>query len=266
MKETVERAGRRITLFDLSATLTNETRDVEPLPHEIEYFDHEQSKGMAEQIFGIEPDLWPTGHSWAAEKVTLSTHSGTHVDAPYHYGPSSEGEPAQAVDEIPLSWCFGDGFVLDFSDREPGYGITAEDVRGELDRIGYEVHPFDVALIRTDAYKRFDQENYDKKQPGMTREATEFLVEKGVRLMGIDAWGFDRPMDRMAEEARKGDPERLWEAHFYGKERSYLHIEKLAHLDKLPVDYGFRVFAFPYKVDSASAGWTRVVAMLEEEA
>lgn len=265
MIEEYEESGKKITLIDLSTSLTNETRDVEPLPHEIEYADHEDNLETGKQVFDLEPEMWPTNHAWAAEQVHLSSHSGTHVDAPYHYGPTSEGKPAQTIDEIPLRWCFGDGVVLDFSEKPRGYGITVEDVRDELERINYTVDPYDIVLIRTDTYKKFHEENYDFKQPGMTREATEYLVDKGVKLMGIDAWGFDRPFDVMVEEAKEGNHKQLWEAHFYGKEQSYLHIEKLSNLDKLPEPYGFRVFAFPYKLDNASAGWSRVVAKYERE-
>jgi kynurenine formamidase len=138
-------------------------------------------------------------------------------------------------------------------------------VRDALGRAGHEVRPFDVVLIRTDASARFGEPNYHLVGPGMRRSATQWLVERGVRLIGIDAWGFDRAFDVMAEEARAGDRDQLWEAHYYGAEREYLQIERVSNLRDLPVTTGFFVTAFPFKIEAASASWTRVVAFLECE-
>ena len=87
-----------------------------------------------------------------------------------------------------------------------------------------------------------------------------------VRLIGIDAWGLDRPFDVMAEEAKAGDTAQLWESHVLGRSKEYCQIERLANLDLLPRPTGFTVYAFPYLVEDASAGWTRVVAIFEEDA
>jgi len=102
--------------------------------------------------------------------------------------------------------------------------------------------------------------------PGLERSATQYLVEHGVKVIGIDAWGLDRPFDVMFREAASGVPGRFWESHFYGKEREYCQIEKLTNLDKIPRPFGFRVACFPYKLRGASAAWTRAVAIIEEPA
>ena len=85
-------------------------------------------------------------------------------------------------------------------------------------------------------------------------------------MIGIDAWGLDRPAARMAESYRAGDKDALWPSHLYGREKEYLQIEKMANLDKLPGPRGFTVCAFPVKFERASAGWTRAVAIVEDEA
>ena len=184
------------------------------------------------------------------------------MDAPYHYGPLSGGKPARTIDEVPLGWFFGDAFVLDMTHKRAGDGITEADVRSELDRIEYAVKPGDIALVRTDASTRFGQPGYENSHPGLRRSATAWLVGQGVRLIGIDAWGLDRPFDVMIAELRAGDSDQFWESHRFGREREYCQIERLTNLGAIPVPHGFLVAAFPVKIARASAGWTRAVAFV----
>jgi kynurenine formamidase len=259
------RGRNNVSLIDLSDCISNKTSSFEPNAHKIEYLDHQQSVAVSEKIFGLSQEDWPQGHAWAAENVSLSTHSGTHVDAPYHYGSTSGGEPAKTIDQVPLEWCIGHGVVLNMTHKRAGEAITDKDIQLELERVEYELQPYDVVLIRTDTSKKFGQPGYDKQHPGLTRSGTQYLVERGVKLIGIDAWGLDRPFDVMAEEVKKGNREQLWESHFYGKEKEYLQIERLSNLEAIPVPYGFTVVAFPVKIEGASAGWSRVVAIVDKE-
>lgn len=88
----------------------------------------------------------------------------------------------------------------------------------------------------------------------------------GAGTIGIDAWGLDRAFDVMAGEVLRGEEGvEFWETHLYGLEEEYVQIEKLANLDKLPVSHGFTVMAFPCKIRGPSAGWSRVVALVEME-
>jgi len=105
---------RQTRLVDLSLPIRNASFDTQE--QHIEYTDHrEVARGRA-KAYGISLDDLPLpGVHSAMERVTLSTHAGTHVDAPIHYGPTSEGLPAKTIDQVPLEWCFGDGVVLDFS-------------------------------------------------------------------------------------------------------------------------------------------------------
>ena len=151
--------------------------------------------------------------------------------------------------------------VVDQVDRRAG--ITEADVRAELERIGYEPKQNDVCLVRTDVSERYDEPGYDQLHPGLRRDATKWLVEHGVRLIGIDAWGIDRPLAIMAEEAAGGDTSQLWESHKYGAEGPYSQIEKLDNLESLPRPHGFQVFALPVAIEAASAAWSRVVALFE---
>jgi kynurenine formamidase len=253
--------GREVEVIDLSQNLSNSTREFEPLQHEIRYDNHTDSLAFVEERWGLGADCWRDGLVWANEWVTLATHSGTHVDAPYHYHPTSGGEPAKTIEQVPLRWVMGDGVVLNVVHVDRGEGIREADVRAELDRIGYELKPYDIVLLRTDVSKRFGEPGYEQLHPGLRRDATAWLVAQGVKLIGIDAWGIDRAFDLMVEDVRRGDTAQLWESHKFGADEEYSQIEKLCNLDRLPRPHGFQVIALPVSLEKASAGWARVVAL-----
>ena len=198
--------------------------------------------------------------------IQLTSHNGTHLDATWHYGSKSENKKACTVDEIPLEFCFSDGVVLDLSHKKPRSLIEKKDIEQALQKIGYEIKPLDIVLIQTNFDKKWGTPLYFTAHPGMSREATEFIVAKGVKIMGIDAYGFDRPFFTMVNEYIKTkESAQLWPAHFYGREKEYFHIERLANLDKIPRPYGFKIACFPIKIKNAGAAWIRAVAILENE-
>lgn len=255
----------KLRFIDLSVSLAN-TPPGSYLTTEINYITHEQGADHRSKVSGLPKGFFPENRFLAHEKLTLSSHSGTHLDAPWHYGPTSEGKPARTIDKIPLEWCFSDGVVLNFTHKKAGGLITVGDLQEALNKIKYAIKPYDIVLIRTDASKHYNETEYATLHSGMGRESTLWLIEQGVRVMGIDAWTWDRPVDVMINECRDqgkaGDT--FFAAHFSGKEKEYCHLENLANLDKLPKPYGFKVSVFPTKITRASSGWVRAVAILEE--
>lgn len=233
----------------------------------IDYVDHEMGAEQMKEFYpGVKKEQLPGGLGWAVEFITLTTHSGTHLDAPYHYHPTMDkGKQSLTIDEIPLEWCFSDGVVLDFSAKADGEGISADDVDQCLGRMGYSLKPLDIVLVRTGADAFWGTAEYLVKGAGMTRESTFYLLDRGIKVVGIDAWSWDRPLPFLAQEFQaKGDPAVIWEAHFAGIERGYCHMEKMAALDQIPRPHGFKVACFPIKIKNASAGWTRPVAIIED--
>ena len=219
------------------------------------------------QKFGVtEADLvYSDGRGAGDEMLTLLTHSGTHVDAPFHYGPISEGKPAATIDELPIEWFFSDGVVLDLRHKRPGEFIEIADLEAALAAIDYRLKPLDIVMLWTGCDEKLHSPEYFE-QPGMGRESTLWLVEQGIKVIGIDAFGFDRPFASMAEDFRRtGDGRYIWPAHFAGITRSYCQIEKLANLGLIGRSQGFRVAAFPVKIRGASAGFARVVAFVDDE-
>jgi kynurenine formamidase len=233
----------------------------------INYLDHASGADQMKDFFsGVRKEELPGGLGWAVEFLTLTTHSGTHLDAPYHYHPTMDrGKPALTIDQIPLEWCFSDGVLLDFRHKADGERITVKDLQKELDRVRYELKPLDIVLIQTGADAAWGMPEYLLKGAGMDRESTLFLTEKGVRITGIDAWSWDRPLPYIAREFQeKHDPKVIWEAHFAGIETGYCHMEKMANLYEIGRPTGFTVCCFPTKIKNASAGWVRPVAIVDE--
>ncbi|CAN1560174.1 COG1878 Kynurenine formamidase [Rhabdaerophilaceae bacterium] len=233
---------------------------------EIDYVDHRESAQQVAALFpGLRPDQLPAGEGWAVEYARISTHNGTHLDAPWHYASTMDGgKRAITIDEVPLEWCFAPGVKLDFRSKPDGYVCTAKDVEQELARIDHVLQPLDIVLVNTSAGAAYGRPDYLDRGCGMGREATLFLTSRGVRVTGTDAWSWDAPFSRTRDRFKLDpDPAMIWEGHKAGREIGYCHIEKLANLEALPSG-GFMVACFPVKIERASAGWTRAVAIIED--
>ncbi len=228
---------------------------------EIDYLDHRQTVPQLCGFFpGLTADDLPDGEAWALERVRLTTHNGTHLDAPYHYASTMDGgKPAWTIDQVPLDWCFKPGVKLDLRDLPDGHVVTAEEMAARLPRA---LEPLDIVLVNTRAGLRYGEADYLAAGCGMGREATLFLLERGVRVTGTDAWSWDAPFLHTARRyAETGDARLIWEGHKAGRAIGYCHLEKLHNLEQLPT-HGFTVCCFPVKIKGASAGWNRAVALI----
>jgi kynurenine formamidase len=258
----------KFRMIDLSVPLKHNAVS-EPMPAQIHYVRHDgEGLQQMQRFFGVRPDdlVWSNGLGWAVEEVRAITHTGTHVDAPFHYGPLSGGAPARTIDEVPLEWCFAPGVVLDMRHKLADEFIHVSDLEGALRRIDYRPRPLDIILIQTGADRRLESQEYFA-QPGLGREGVLWLLELGVKVIGIDAYTLDRPFASMVSDYRRtGDGRFIWPAHFAGLTREYCQIEKLANLDQIPRPHGFYVSCMPVKIEGASAGWCRAVALVPEEA
>lgn len=225
---------------------------------------HKATLLLLRLMYGIAGRKTRTGLGWADDIIEMSSHGTTHVDAPWHYAPTSEGQPARTIDQLPLEWFYGDGVVLDLRHKRDGETISVRDVKEALQKIGYTIKPGDIVLIQTGSDKYVGTREYYTRGPGMGGEATRWILDQGVRVTGIDAWGWDVPLAVMAKRIREsGRYDLYWEGHLVGLDKEYCHIERLTNLDQLP-PYGFKVACFPLKVKAGSAGPARVVAMVGE--
>ncbi|WP_338661917.1 cyclase family protein [Pararoseomonas sp. SCSIO 73927] len=257
-------------IIDISVALTAGIRSDPPhmLP-QIDYRDHHMTAPAMAEFMGVPVDALPNGEYAAVEQVNISTHNGTHMDAPYHFFSRMDealvegGRPSMRIDEVPLEWCLQPGVKLDFRDKPDGHVVTPEEVEAELRRIGHELKPLEIVLVNTRAGSRYGQDDFVDSGCGMGRAATLWLAERGVRVVGTDGWSWDAPFSFTKKRVQEtGDVSLIWEGHRAGREIGYCQMEKLSNLEALPAD-GFTVSCFPVKIHGASAGWTRAVAILE---
>ena len=253
-------------IIDISMAL-DDVVVVDP-PHmrpKIEMLEHGDDLDRYTKLYpGLDTDDLPGGLGASYETITLSTHNGTHVDAPLHYHPKDKnGDEMPSIDQMPLEWFMRPGIKLDFRHFDDGYVVSASDVETELARIEHVLQPFDIVLVNTSASEAYGTDLYTSSGCGMGREATLYLTKRGVRVTGTDAWGWDAPFVHTSKKwAQTKDPSIIWEGHYAGIEQPYCHMEKLHNLESLP-SKGFIVTCFPCKIRGGTAGWTRAVALFD---
>ena len=216
------------------------------------------------RLFGLPTKLFPKGFiGWADDKIMkMGVHAATHIDAPWHYSPTCGGEPAKTIDQMPLELGYADGIVINMEHKPDFEEITVKDLEGFLEKEQLEIKEGMIVLVRTGRDKYNGTKDFHKKGTGMGAAATEWLLDKGVKVMGIDSWGWDLPLPYQIQKAKEtNDPDFFWNGHLVGKNREYWHMEQLVNLDKLPYS-GFKVAVFPLPIVGASAAPARVVAIL----
>lgn len=205
----------------------------------------------------------PDGEGWGTEDLQLATHTGTHVDAPLHYGTRCEGKPARTITDIDVSELFVDALVLDMRPyAREGEAFTVDELKAALATNGGQVTPGCAIMLRT-GQERFNlSEEGFFRYPGMSREGTLFLSSLGAKVLGTDALGWDRPINMMkAVFQRTRDRRDIWDGHFAGREREIFIVQQLVNLASLPA-HGFKVAFFPIKLARCSAAPARVVAFI----
>lgn len=249
---------------DLSATIApSPPTTPDPVRTEIAYQNHTEGATQIQGLFGVPSHLLRNGEGWSTETFTrFGTHDSTHVDAPSHYNTTIQGQPAATIDQLPLNWFFSNGVMLDMTAKADAEAVQAGDVQAELARLKYTLQPLDIVLIRTGRDAYYQAPDYIFRGPGVSREATLWLYEQGVRVMGIDAWGWDVPLNVQAQQAlSRQETDVFWSAH--QADIPYCQIERLVNLASLP-PIGFQVVCFPLKIQGGSAGPARVVALLPD--
>ncbi|MFW9874979.1 MAG: cyclase family protein [Candidatus Thorarchaeota archaeon] len=259
--------------IDLSIPLINPNELVFDPPYsrlKIVYSDH---KSGGKQMALVFPELnpeehLPDGKGWASEAITITTHNGTHMDAPWHFAPVQDKEvgekKALTIDEFPLEWGIGPLIVLNCTDFEDGHVMTVKEIDKKLEDIDHKLQDGDVLCINTNASKYAGTKDYINRGVGVGRNATLHIIRQGVHVVGTDAWSWDAPFSITAQKwEKKKDSSIIWEGHFAGIQLGYFQMEKLSNLDKVPPK-GATIYCFPIKIARASAGWVRAVATIPE--
>ncbi|WP_435261152.1 cyclase family protein [Tenacibaculum sp. nBUS_03] len=251
-------------IIDLSKPIQFNKQDPWFMRVKIKHKPHKKAKWLI-RILGLPFRLFPKNFSgWADDTIQkMGVHSTTHIDAPWHYAPTTNGKKSKTIDEIPLEWCFGEGIVIDMKHKADFDPISIPDITKFLEENKLELQPNMIVLIKTGRDKYNGTKDFHKKGTGMSAAATEWLIDRGIKVMGIDSWGWDLPLPYLIEKAKEtNNSELFWEAHLVGKNKEYCHMEQLVNLDALPLT-GFKIAVFPLKIVGASAAPARVVALLD---
>lgn len=232
----------------------------------IEYY-HPREKGADEfcRYLGCTHADLPDGEGWGSEILTdMSSHCGTHVDAPLHSASRIAGAAARTITDIGLEELFRPGLVLDLRPwARLGEEITVQMLDAALAATGSRINVGDAVLLRT-GQERFtmdDPQYY--QQPGMSRASTLHLTHQGATVLGTDAVGWDLPFGTMARKFQEtGDRAVLWDGHKAIVEREAFVVQQMTNLGALPPS-GFMVGFFPIKLARCSAAPARVVAFID---
>ncbi|MCH2034618.1 MAG: cyclase family protein [Tenacibaculum sp.] len=250
-------------IIDLSKPIRYNKNDPWFMKVKIKHKSHKKAKWLI-RFLGLPFKLFPKNFDgWADDIIKkMGVHSTTHIDAPWHYSPTTNGKKSKTIDEIPLDICYADGIVIDMKHKVDFDPITVNDIEKFLSENSLEITPGMIVLIKTGRDKFNGTKDFHKVGTGMSAEATSWLIDKGIKVMGIDSWGWDLPLPYMLQKAKEtNNSELFWEAHLVGQDKEYWHMEQLVNLDALPYT-GFKVAVFPLKIVGASAAPARVVAMM----
>lgn len=170
--------------------------------------------------------------------VYVGTQTGSHVDAPYHF--SNEGE---TIDKMELDFFFGPAVVVRVTDKKAQEQITMKDMAPYVNQIKENT----IVLFNTNWYKKLGTEEFFE-HPYVAGEVAEFLVEKGVRFIGIDTINADQT----------GGTE--FPVHDLFSEKRLMIGENWAYFDQIDFD-NVVVAAFPMKIVGTDGSPVRAVAM-----
>jgi kynurenine formamidase len=251
-------------IIDLSKTIRYDKNDPWFMRIKIKHKSHKKSLFLIRFFLGLNKKYLPKNwQGWADDKIMkMGVHATTHIDAPWHYNPTVAGKPAKTIDQVPLEWLYGNGVVIDVSHKKDFELVSIEDLQNNLNKNNIKLQAGNIVLIRTGRSK-LQGNDYVDKGIGMSADATRWLIDQGIKVMGIDQWGWDLPLRYQVQQAKKHkNPDLFWEAHRVGIDHEYLHMEQLTNLEALPAS-GFKIAVFPLKIEGASAAPARVVAIFE---
>lgn len=191
-----------------------------------------------------------TGFSYRSSGIMMCDHGPTHIDSISHL---STDPTAPSVDEIPLHYCITSAICIDVSDAPPQTQFGPEKIEAELKRWKLDILSGDTVLFYTGHYERYyGKPEYSTHQPGLTREATEFIINKGAVNFGVDNTSPDMWLDK------------TYPCHTVCRDRRITHMENLCNLDRL-VGKRFTFIALPLRIRKGTGSPLRAVAIVYDD-
>lgn len=225
-----------------------------------------------------------------AQYIQTSNHIGTHLDAPRHFVTNG-----RTIDQIPLDWLYGPGVIVDLTDEMGDLAAyTPEMIESRV-----EVQNGDLLILHTGwhRYGQFgaepDEERYIHLHPGAHPDMVQWLIDKEIKIWGVDAISTDHPMNlpigrflgkgtfghcdrvRKIAERRFGGPEavdELFPEDHYQLTHNALFVHDCMHIENLGGDIDHPdlqnrrlvIGCFPWLFKGGEAAFARVVAFVEE--
>jgi kynurenine formamidase len=174
-------------------------------------------------------------------KLTLGSHTGTHIDAPRHFIPDGIG-----IDQISPSKLVGEAYVCDVSDKPIGSGITGSDLRKNLEG---KVAEDDIVVCYTGCSEHWGEKSVSSNYTYLTGNAAEYLVSKKVRAVGIDFLS--------VEKFRAPDPV----AHKTLLGNGIFIIESLSRATKQFVGKRILMICMPIKLQNGDGAPSRIIGV-----
>jgi kynurenine formamidase len=175
------------------------------------------------------------------ELLFLSSHTGTHIDAPFHF----EKKGAK-IHQIPLTRLVGNGLVIKIK-KVNDQAITKKDLL-EFERKNGKIKNFSSIFFFTGWQKNLDKKFYFTNNPGLSKSATEYLVSKKINLVGIDSPSIDLGIDKS------------FSTHNMFAKNNILIVENLSNLEKIP-NLEFNFIILPLKLKGATGSPVRAIAI-----
>jgi len=177
------------------------------------------------------------------ELLFLSTHTGTHMDAPYHFL-----EKGAKIHEISLKKLVSEA-VLIKSKKKGGESITKIDIQ-KFEKKHGKIDDFSSVIFSTGWQRNLQKKYYFTKNPGLAVSAAKYLASKKINLVGIDSPSIDLGKDSK------------FSVHQIFANKGILIVENLANLEKIKSSK-FHLVALPLKLKNATGSPVRAFAFVE---
>lgn len=181
------------------------------------------------------------GHPLNVTEIALPCHAGTHIDAPLHIVPNGK-----SIDQLSADSFIGAGAVVSVK-KQGGEAVTAQD----MEQAGVDVRRGEILLLHTGWDEKFESPDYNL-HPYLSVDAAQWIVEKGVKLFGIDCITVDLPTTLRP----KGFD---FPVHRILLGNGVLIGENLTNLGKI-AGRKTRIVALPLKIQGSDAGHARIIA------
>ncbi len=174
------------------------------------------------------------------ELLFLSSHTGTHLDAPYHFT-----KKGAKIHQIPVTRLIGDALLIKIK-KVKDQTITKKDLL-DFEQKNGEIKNFSSIIFFTDWQKNLNKKFYFTNNPGLSKSATNYLVSKKINLVGIDSPSIDLGTDKR------------FTVHKILAKNNILIVENLSNLEKIPT-LEFDFIILPLKLKDATGSPVRAIA------